>query len=432
VNATATVVGLGKIGLPLAVRIAESGWRVHGADIDAGVVDAVNGGRPPSPGEHGLAERLQRVITSGALVATTDTADAVARSSAVVIVVPLVVDSADEPDFGALDAATAAVGAALRAGTLVSFETTLPVGTTRNRLGPMLEQAAGLRIGSDLFVCYSPERVSSGSVFADLRRYPKLVGGLDGPSTSSAIGFYESVLEFEQRPDLPRPNGVWDLGSAEAAELVKLAETTYRDLNIAFANELAVAADEIGVDVMDVITASNSQPYSHIHVPGIAVGGHCIPVYPYLLMGSTSASRLAAVARTINDGMPRYAVELIERHTKELAEATVVVLGVSYRGDVKETFRSGVWSLVALLEERGARVLVQDPLFSDAELRAFGLTPYRLGEPCDVVVIQAGHEAYRELDASAFPGVRILVDGRRVTRPSGWEGVVRVVIGGGA
>jgi nucleotide sugar dehydrogenase len=432
IKRTATVVALGKIGLPLAVCVAESGWRVYGVDIDAEVVDSVNGGLPPFPNEPGLGERLLRVVASGSLVATTDTADAVAQSSAVVIVVPLLVDADNQPDFRAVDAATAAVGAAVRAGTLVSFETTLPVGTTRNRLGPALEQVSGLRLGADLLVCHSPERVSSGLVFAGLRRYPKLVGGLDDASAAAAVAFYESVLRFDDRPDLlPKSNGVWDVGSAEVAEFAKLADTTYRDLNIAFANELAVAADEIGVDVMDVIEASNSQPFSHIHVPGVAVGGHCIPVYPHLLMGSTSARRLASVAREINDGMPRYGIELIERRIGPLAGCTVAILGAAYRGGVKEVFRSGVWSLVNLLEERGAHVRVHDPLFSDDELRALGFTPFRFGEPCDAVVIQAEHDDYRDLGTADFPGARIVVDGRRVTPPTGWNGVVRAVIGGG-
>ncbi len=239
----ATVFGLGKIGLPLAVRVAESGWSVYGIDIDQRVVESVNEGLPPFPGESTLDDRLQRVVTGGSLLATLDAAPAVAESSAVVVVVPLLIDAANRPDFGALDAATAAVGAALRPQTVVSYETTMPVGTTRRRLGPALEQRSGLRCGVELFVCHSPERVSSGSVFADLRRYPKLVGGLDSASAAAGRAFYESVLEFDVRTDLPRPNGVWEVGSAEAAELAKLAETTYRDVNIAFANELAVAAE---------------------------------------------------------------------------------------------------------------------------------------------------------------------------------------------
>jgi nucleotide sugar dehydrogenase len=314
---------------------------------------------------------------------------------------------------------------------LVSYETTLPVGTTRHRLAPLLEHHSGLRCGRDLFVCFSPERVSSGTVLADLQRYPKLVGGLDAASAAAGMAFYEAVLEFDERSELPRPNGAWDVGSAEVAELAKLAETTYRDVNIALANEFAVAADEIGIDVCDVIEACNSQPYSHIHKPGIAVGGHCLPVYSHLLMGSTSARRLASVAREVNDEMPLFGIKVLERLIGPVSGATVAVLGAAYRGGVKEVFRSGVWSLVAELEDRGAHVRVHDPLFEDGELRAFGWTPYHLGEPCDAVVVQAEHAEYGRVASADFPGARVLVDGRRVTPTDGWNGMVRVVIGDG-
>ncbi|MEO5877578.1 MAG: nucleotide sugar dehydrogenase, partial [Streptosporangiaceae bacterium] len=153
------------------------------------------------------------------------------------------------------------------------------MGTTRSRWAPMLATGSGLVPGADFPLVFSPERVLTGRVFADLRRYPKLVGGIDSSSADHGVRFYESVLDFDLRADLARPNGVWDLGSAEAAELAKLAETTYRDVNIGLANQFARFSDTVGVDVMRVIEACNSQPYSHIHRPGIAVGGHCIPVY---------------------------------------------------------------------------------------------------------------------------------------------------------
>jgi nucleotide sugar dehydrogenase len=347
---TAAVVGLGKIGLPLAAQIAGSGWQVIGLDVDADVVAGVNRGAAPFPGEPGLDEALAALASSGRLTATTSARDAVSPASVVVVVVPLVVDSAGAPQFTALDAATEAIGASLGPGTLVVYETTLPVGTTRQRLAPLLVERSGRVIGRDVFVCFSPERVSSGSVFVDLRRYPKIVGGLDDESLRRGVGFYEDVLTFDARTDLQRPNGVWPVGPAEAAELAKLAETTYRDINIAFANELAMAADEIGVDVMAVIEACNSQPFSHIHRPGIAVGGHCIPVYPHLLRSSTSAGRVAGVARSVNEGMPAYGVALLETRLG-LAGRRVAVLGLAYRGGVKETFHSGTWTLVRLIEE---------------------------------------------------------------------------------
>ena len=159
----------------------------------------------------------------------------------------------------------------------------------------------------------------TGRVFADLRRYPKLVGGIDEASAGRGVEFYEAVLDFDERPDLPRANGVWDLGSAEAAELAKLAETTYRDVNIGLANQFARFADTIGVDVRKVIEACNSQPYSHIHQPGIAVGGHCIPVYPRIYLWNDPAATVVRSAREANAAMPDYAVGLLAAAYGDLA-----------------------------------------------------------------------------------------------------------------
>ncbi|MBW3661982.1 MAG: nucleotide sugar dehydrogenase [Actinobacteria bacterium] len=425
------MVALGKIGLPLAVQIASKGHRVRGVDIDERVVDLVNSGHEPFPGEADLDVRLKDVVERGLLTATTDGAGAVAASEIVVVVVPLIVDAVGRPDFGALDAATQTVAAGLRPGTLVSYETTLPVHTTRRRFGPMLERGSGLTVGQDLFLCHSPERVFSGRVFSDLRRYPKLVGGTDPESARRAVAFYEAVLDLDERPDLDRPNGVWDLGSAEAAELAKLVETTYRDVNIALANEFAVFADRIGVDVYDVIAASNSQPFSHVHQPGVAVGGHCIPVYPRFYLSTHEDAVIPRAARTVNEGMPRYAVELLSNATGSLSGARVAVLGAAYRGGVKETAFSGVFPLVAELRNAGATALVHDPLYGDDELTELGFAPYRFGEPVDAAIVQADHREYASIGPGELPGIRVLVDGRACTDPARWEQVPRLVIGAG-
>ena len=182
-----TVVGLGKIGLPLAVQIAGKGFRVRGADRNPEVTRLVAQGSEPFPGEPGLAERLRTAVGAGLLTTTSDTTAAVAQSEVVIIVVPLVTNSEGRPDYSAVDAATAAVAAGLQAGTLVVYETTLPVHTTRRRLGAALAEGSGLRPGQDFMLCHSPERVSSGRVFADLRRYPKLVGGIDARSGMGAV-----------------------------------------------------------------------------------------------------------------------------------------------------------------------------------------------------------------------------------------------------
>ncbi|WP_431279735.1 nucleotide sugar dehydrogenase [Leifsonia poae] len=423
------VVALGKIGLPLAVQFASKGHEVVGVDVNAALVDLVNASTPPFPGEAGLADGLASVVASGSLRATTDYAEAVPGADAVVIVVPLFVDQDARPDFTWMDAATASVGEHLTAGTLVSYETTLPVGTTRERWTPRLEQESGLVEGTDFDVVFSPERVLSGRIFADLRKYPKLIGGLSEAGARRAKDFYEAVLDFDQREDLVRPNGVWDLGSAEAAEFAKLAETTYRDVNIGLANQFARYAERAGIDVYQVIEASNSQPYSHIHRPGIAVGGHCIPVYPRLYLWNDPEATIVRAAREANAGMPSHAVSMLEGAYGDLSGARVVVLGAAYRGGVKETAFSGVFPTVEALQARGAVPLVHDPLYTDEELRKLGFEPYTLGAPADAALIQTDHAEYRELGPADLPGITALIDGRRLSSAEAWPGVVYRVIG---
>lgn len=423
------VIALGKIGLPLAVQFASKGHTVVGVDVNAEVVRLVNDAVEPFPGEAELAARLAELVPAGALRATTDYADAVPGADAVVLVVPLFVDSEARPDFGPMDAATEELARHLTPGTLVSYETTLPVGTTRQRWQPMLEKGSGLVEGTDFHLVFSPERVLTGRVFADLRKYPKLVGGLSDAGGRRAIAFYEAVLDFADRPDLARRNGVWDLGSAEAAELAKLAETTYRDVNIGLANQFARFAATAGIDVYQVIEAANSQPYSHIHQPGIAVGGHCIPVYPRLYLWNDPDATVVRAARAANAAMPEYTVGLLEGAHGDLTGARVAVLGAAYRGGVKETAFSGVFDTVAALRARHAVVLVHDPLYSDDELRALGFEPYHIGDPVTAAVVQADHREYAALGPADLPGVVTFVDGRRVSSADRWPGVTYRVIG---
>lgn len=423
------VIALGKIGLPLAVQYASMGHEVIGVDTNSTTVSLVAKGLEPFPGEAGLAERLAEFVPSGRLRATTDYAEAVPGADAVVVVVPLFVDAESRPDFKWMDAATKSLAEVLTPGTLVSYETTLPVGTTRGRWRPMIEEISGLEEGADFHLVFSPERVLTGRVFQDLRRYPKLVGGLDAAGTAVGIDFYNKVLTFDARPDLPRANGVWDMGSAEGAEMAKLAETTYRDVNIGLANQFAVYADKIGVDVQSIIDACNSQPYSHIHQPGIAVGGHCIPVYPRLYLSTDPDASIVRTARAVNASMPAYCVARLAEMLGDLHGLRVAVLGASYRGGVKETAFSGVFDAVSELRAEGARVVVEDPMYSDDEIRSFGWEPYHFGESVDAAVIQADHSQYRELAPDDLPGIRVLLDGRRVTDPVRWAGVPRMVIG---
>ncbi|MFQ5878798.1 MAG: nucleotide sugar dehydrogenase [Dehalococcoidia bacterium] len=399
------VIGLGKVGLPLAVQYAGKGCTVVGCDIDPQVVAAVNRGRPPNPGEEGLDQRLTQAVSEGRLTATTDGVEAVRGSQVVVIIVPVGIDYQRRAELSALDAATKAVASGLCSRALVLVESTVPVGTTRRRVGAALE-AAGWRLGRDYLLAYSPERVYTGRIFADLARYPKVVGGIDDESTRAAAQFYSRVLEAP----------VLTVRDAETAEFAKMAESIYRDVNIALANELTLHAVRWGIDATEAIAAANSQPYSHIHQPGLGVGGHCIPVYPYFLLEMADATSLAALARRINDSMAAYAVGRLREALGELRGKRVLILGLAYRPNVKEAANSSALLLAGELERAGAVALVHDPLLSSAEIEALGLRPASLDPPpaVDAVVLQSYHDAYHNLDWRRFRSCALVLDGRNV------------------
>jgi nucleotide sugar dehydrogenase len=402
------VVGLGKIGLPLAAYLSQRGANVFGCDINAEVVAAVNEGVSPILGEPGLEAALEASINANRLEATTDTTAAVRESDVVIIVVPVGIDAEQHTNYEALDAAAQAIGRGLRPGTLVILESTVPVGATRGRLRRRLMAASGLRDEGSFLLAYSPERVSSGTMFRDLSTYPKLVGGTDAASGEAAAAFYRGILDAEVRL----------LPDAETAEFAKLAESVYRDVNIALANELARTAESLGIDYQEAAAAANSQPYSHLHVPGLGVGGHCIPVYPYFLI-EVGEQRLLTTSRQINDGMADHGATVLDGALKQetgegLRGCSVLVLGLAYRGGVKEATLSSTLLLAEALEGRGARVLVHDPLFTHQEIYALGLTATALPpeEPVEAVILQADHAEYRALDLTQF-GCRVVLDGRR-------------------
>ena len=416
-SSTVAVVGLGKIGLPLAVEYARHGRRVIGCDINPQVVEMINAGQSHVHEEPELTIEVPYLVSRGLLSATPDTTEAVRQAEVVIVIVPVVVDAQHKVNFAAIDAATAAIGRALHPGTLVIYETTLPVGTTARRFRQILEHTANLEAGKDFHLAYSPERVSSGYIFRDLRIYPKVVGGIDERSTAAAVAFYRSVLHAD----------IISMASTGEAEFVKLIETTYRDVNIALANEFASFADVHGLDVAAAITAANTQPYSHIHMPGVGVGGHCIPVYPYFLLAGAEESglhtphtnsrllMLPRSARQINDAMAAYAVQRIEAVTGSLARQSALILGVAYRGDVREAAFTSARLLQDVLLGRGATVYVDDPLFNESELRGLGYTALPRGREGEirVIILQADHRAYQSLDFSRFVQCQVVLDGRR-------------------
>jgi nucleotide sugar dehydrogenase len=396
------VVGIGKIGQPLAALYASRGHQVIGADRNATVVEAIQAGRATVVNEPGLEGMVSDSVRSGRLSATVDTAEAVAASEVVVVAVPMLIDSRRTVDYGMIDSAFADVARGLQPQTLVLLETTVPVGDTR-RIGARLQQS-GLQLGSGYWLAFSPERVQSGSIFRDLANYPKVVGGVDEEGGRRAEEFYREVLGVP----------VLRLSSSEAAEFCKLAESVYRDVNIGLANELAISAERFGVDICEVITAANSEPQSHLHQPGIGVGGHCMPVYPYFLL-SAGEHPVVAAGRAANEGMPAYALRQLRDKLGNLSGRTVLILGLAYRPGVKEAMLSPAAAMASLLEDAGAKALVHDPLFSDAEIRELGLLPSSITCPkAEALVLQTYHPEYRSLDLRSYPNCRLVLDGRNI------------------
>jgi nucleotide sugar dehydrogenase len=403
-----TIVGAGKMGLPLAVQFTSHGWDVTAVDVQASVVDSINAGHNHVTEEPGLTEGIASAHAAGKLRATLDGGAAAAASDVVVLIVPVMLDDEQQPDYRYMDAAVEAIAPGVHAGSTIIFETTLPVGDTRTRFAPRLEAVSGLKADHDFFVAFSPERLYSGSALKNLAMYPKLVGGIGPESGARAAAFYGSVLDAE----------VVLMSSAEAAEFSKLADTTYRDVNIALANEFARYADRVGVDVQEVIAAANSQPYSHIHQPGLGVGGHCIPVYPHFLLSRAPEMELVELSRRVNDGQIGLAIRTIQKALGGLEGVPVLVLGLTYRDGVKELAYSRALPLIERLAFHGAIVSAYDPLLSEAEIARSAANPYRWGTPSDAraIITQTADPLFRSLDFADFPAAEVLFDGRNSLR----------------
>ena len=419
---TVAVVGAGKMGLPLAAQFATHGWDVIAVDVNPAVVDAINAGQSHVGEEPGLADMVARVHAEGRLRATLDAAGAARDADVVVLIVPVMLDEQHQPDYRYMDPAVDSIAPGVHAGSTIIFETTLPIGDTRKRFVPRLEQASGLVAGRDFHVAFSPERLFSGAVLANLAAYPKLVGGTAPASTDRAAAFYGSVLDAE----------IVAMSSSEAAEFSKLADTTYRDVNIGLANEFARVADMHGIDVTEVIAAANSQPYSHIHMPGIGVGGHCIPVYPHLLLARAPGLRIVETARQVNDGQTDRALGAIASLLGGLEGVPVLVLGITYREGVKELAYSRAIPLIRDLIAAGAGVSAHDPLLTPAEIEALGARAWAWGEsgPFRAVVTQTGDPQFASLDPAWFPELSVVYDGRNSLRTLALpEGVAYLGVG---
>ena len=427
-----SVYGLGKMGLPLAAVFARTTGAVHGADIDAAVVESVTDGDCHVQREPGLAELVEDTVSEDALDATTDPREAAERGTIHVVIVPTPITDGNEPDLSILDAVVDDIGRGLEPGDFVIIECTVPPRTTVDRVLPALEACSGLSRG-DFGLAYCPERTSSGRALADIRgAYPKVVGGVDEESTRLAQLIYGEINQ----------TGVIPVADATTAEAVKVFEGLYRDVNIALANELATFTDELGIDVREAIEVANTQPYCDIHDPGPGVGGHCIPFYPYFMIEPfETAAPLLETARAVNDSMPGFTVEKLrdglEATGRTLADATVLVLGLTYRPGVEEIRASPSLTIAERLSQAGTEVYGVDPMLESAE--EFALTQLDLEDvyeqSFDGILLVTPHEEFEAIRWSTLVSDdrTVVVDGRNSIESPALESAAQRIytIGGG-
>jgi UDP-N-acetyl-D-glucosamine dehydrogenase len=401
------IIGLGYVGLPLAVAFAEAGHDVVGLDIEQRRVAAVEAGE--SYIEDIASDRLRAV--GDRLHATRRYAD-LSKADAVIIAVPTPLTRNREPDLGPLMSSGSALAGVLQEGQLVVLESTTYPGTTRERLVPLLEES-GLAAGRDFHVAFSPERVDPGRTDYTMRNTPKVVGGLTPTCRERALDLYRQVCD-ELVP----------VSTLEAAELTKLLENVFRSVNIALVNELAMLCDRMGIDVWEVVQAADTKPYGFMRFdPGPGMGGHCLPVDPFYLAWRAreydTPTEFIELAGEVNQNMPYFCVEKISRalneHSKSVNGAKIAIVGVSYKAGVGDLRESPALKIIRLLTERGGRVAYHDPYvpeLPDHGLRSEPLEATLSG--CDVAVIVTAHPG---LDArEVVDTAPLVVDFRGVTR----------------
>ena len=413
------VIGLGYVGLPVAASFARAGFDVTGLDVNAEKTAIINRGDCPIEGkEPGLAELVAEVVAAGRLRATDDYA--VCREADVVLIaVETPIDSIHQPRYSALRAALRSLEPHLKPGALVIIESTIAPGTMERLVRPILEAGGKRTSGRDFYLVHCPERVMPGMLLRNLAQMSRVVGGDTPEAARLAQAFYRHIVEADL-----------DLADCVTAELVKTGENAYRDVQIAFANELALICAGGGADVWRVRELVNKSPGRNVLYPGAGVGGHCIPKDPWLLAYGASEmvqARLIPAARAVNDFMPLHmadlTVEALEEAGLEVEEARVAVLGYAYLENSDDTRNSPSEILVNRLAELGATTCVHDPW-----VREYQGDLAEVVSGCDALVVMVAHDEYRDLDLEYLRGLvahPVLVDGRNVFRPervaaAGW------------
>jgi UDP-N-acetyl-D-mannosaminuronic acid dehydrogenase len=412
-SARIAVVGLGRVGLPIAVVFANSGYRVVGVDNNEDVVEALS--KPDfSSKEPDIQELTGELTKTGRLEATTDVAKAVKSTNIVIICVQTPLDKSADPDLSYLKKACATVAKSLSPGKLVIIESTVPPGTTRKVVAPILEKESRLKCGEDFWLVHCPERIAPGRAMQELTENARIVGGFDPRSAKIAANLLTNVTK-----------GPVLITDCTTAEVAKLAENTFRDVNIAFANELALICEHIGVDAVEAIKIANTHPRVNIHSAGCGVGGPCLTKDPYLLlhsMGKDFSSKIIASSRKMNDEMPEHVVhsllKILKETGKNIKELKIAVLGVAYKGQVDDATNSPAKPIVHRLMDLGASVEVYDPYCKETfgAKKASSITSAVKGKDC--VLIEADHDAFKNLNLSELKSVMrenpIIVDCRRI------------------
>jgi len=386
------VIGLGYVGLPLAVDKAIAGYEVIGFDIQQKRVDMVNQG-VNYIGDV-VDDELKEVVRTGKLRATTDY-DEIKNLDIVTICVPTPLDKNKQPDLTFIRNSAQEVAKRLHAGMLVVLESTTYPGTTEEEVKPILE-STGLKCGIDFFLAFSPERVDPGNKLYNVKNTPKVVGGVTPVCTKVAATLYSNVLQSD----------VFEVSSPKVAELEKLYENTFRNVNIALANELALICDRMGISVWEVIEAASTKPYGFMaFYPGPGLGGHCIPIDPFYLSWKAKEydyyTKMIETSAVINDAMPEFVVDrvyrILNRFKKPLNGSTILVLGVAYKKDIDDMRESPALKVISLLEKEGAHVIYDDPYIPSFTLagkvyNSVPVTAELLGD-VDLVVITTDHSS---------------------------------------
>jgi UDP-N-acetyl-D-mannosaminuronic acid dehydrogenase len=408
-QATIAIVGLGYVGIPVACKVAQAGLNVLGVDVRQEIVQKVSHGISPIEGnEPGLAELLAEVTASGRLRTTVDYQEMSDRDI-VLIAVETPVDNQNKPRYQALRTALTQLGPVLKSGALVIIESTLAPGTIDSLVIPILERSAALQLNRDFYIGHCPERVMPGKLLANLENMSRVVGGGTPETAETMVAFYRQFVTADLDPT-----------DCITAELVKTTENTYRDVQIAFANEVALICEAVGGDVWKVRELVNKSPYRNMHLPGAGVGGHCIPKDPWLLAygveGKDVPLRLIPAARAVNDSMPLHVVDLLQEalqhEGKALNGSRILVLGYAYLEDSDDTRNSPSEVLVKRLQELGAEVVVHDPYVTEYQGNI-----YEKAHGCDAIALMVKHQAYRQLnlkDLTTKLRLPNVIDGRQM------------------